>query len=101
MTRESIAKAKAKTRERAIASGHDLHLVHQGGAHTRWVCLSCRQHFIIEEFHPPERPGYWDDNKWEPCPTPAQIPHLFCEDWDCHKFGRGERWAIAQPSPNL
>jgi hypothetical protein len=86
MRRDAIAKAKARTVERAIRSGHDLHLIYRGGAHKRWACFSCGEHFVIEEFHPPEHPEYYDGNAWTPCPNQATIAHLFCEDPECHKY---------------
>jgi hypothetical protein len=67
MEASEIARRKDKTNRAMMESGHALKLVYRGGAHTRWVCVHCSRRFQIDEFHPPEAPGYWDDNHWGVC----------------------------------
>jgi hypothetical protein len=72
MKRTSIASRKERTRKKIAESGHELYLLYQGGAHTRWACGSCSEQFVIEEFRPPETPGYYDGNKWRKCKAVSQ-----------------------------
>jgi hypothetical protein len=67
MNQAIIAQRKRKTAAAIARTGHALEVVYAGGAHVRYYCTKCFLQFKIDEYHPPEAPGYWDDNNWQPC----------------------------------
>ena len=67
MNQNLIQARKAQTKRNIERTGHQLVVLHVGGAHVRYICTACRLHFVIEEYRPPERPGYWDENVWNAC----------------------------------
>jgi hypothetical protein len=79
----------------ARASGYDLHMLARGGEHSRWVCLSCREQFILLGrehrviFDPDsEKPKeHTHPHKWPRCPSPVDDPHFFCTDDNCERWG--------------